>query len=151
MTRWTHWRRQEGAAAAAAHSRRAPAGAWPLTRQHCCWQAQCCCYLLLITLLPLQQQRLCQALPAATPAAAGTSMQCTLGTEKSGSGTTANWPTYHFMNNVTRNASGVLFLEPLNDANAIAEYKGKSFASMAMMSEGGQPLVILDGREGNPL
>ena len=53
------------------------------------------------------------------------SMQCTAGTEKSGSGTTANWPTYHFMNNVTRNASGALLLEPLNDANAIAEYKGK--------------------------
>ena len=34
--------------------------------------------------------------------------------------------TYHFMNNVTRDASGVLFLEPLNDANAIAEYKGES-------------------------
>lgn len=52
------------------------------------------------------------------------SMQCTLGHEKSGSGTTANWPTYHFMNNVTRTASGTLLLEPLNDANAIAEYRG---------------------------
>ena len=50
-------------------------------------------------------------------------MQCTLGTEESGSGTTANWPTYHFMNNVIRNASGhgALLLE-LHDANAIAEY-----------------------------
>ena len=28
------------------------------------------------------------------------------------------------MNNVTRDASGALLLEPLNDANAIAEYKG---------------------------
>lgn len=67
-------------------------------------------------------------LPASHHAAgvdAAASMQCTLGTENSGSGTTANWPTYHFMNNVTRNASGTLFLEPLNDANAIAEYKGK--------------------------
>ena len=36
----------------------------------------------------------------------GVSMQCTSGNEKSGTGTTANWPTYHFMNNVTRNASG---------------------------------------------
>jgi hypothetical protein len=68
-------------------------------------------------------------------AAAAVSMQCTLGTEKSGSGTTANWPTYHFMNNVTRNASsGALLLEPLNDANAIVEYKG---IYHAMMQEGG--------------
>jgi hypothetical protein len=57
------------------------------------------------------------------------SMQCTTGNEKSGSGTTANWPTYHFMNNVTRNA-GALLLEPLNDANAIAEYKGASPGSV---------------------
>ena len=66
--------------------------------------------------------------PAAAP------IQCTSGTEKSGSGTTANWPTYHFMNNVTRNASGALLLEPLNDANAIAEYKG---IFHVMMQEGG--------------
>ena len=39
-------------------------------------------------------------------------MQCTDGTEKSGSGTTKNWPTYHFMNNVTKDASGALLLEP---------------------------------------
>ena len=78
---------------------------------------------LLLLLLPASLA----AAAAAGPAAAATtvSLQCTLGTERSGSGTTANWPTYHFMNNVTRNASGVLFLEPLNDANAIAEYKGK--------------------------
>ncbi len=62
------------------------------------------------------------------------SMQCTEGTEKSGSGTTANWPTYHFMNNVTKDASGALLLEPLNDANAIAEYKG---VYHVMMQEGG--------------
>jgi hypothetical protein len=61
-------------------------------------------------------------------------MQCTDGTEKSGSGTTANWPTYHFMNNVTKDASGALLLEPLNDANAIAEYKG---VYHVMMQEGG--------------
>jgi hypothetical protein len=72
---------------------------------------------------------------AATPTAvahqqpAVVSRQCTLGTELSGSGTTANWPTYHFMNNVTQNASGALLLEPLNDANAIAEYKGKSLVA----------------------
>ena len=52
------------------------------------------------------------------------SIQCTTGSEPSGTGTTANWPTYHFMNNVTKNGSGALLLEPLNDANAIAEYKG---------------------------
>jgi hypothetical protein len=63
--------------------------------------------------------------PAAAVAARGGSIQCTSGFETSGSGTTANWPTYHFMNNVTRNASGALLLEPLNDANAIAEYKGE--------------------------
>lgn len=64
------------------------------------------------------------------------SMQCTAGTEKSGSGTTANWPTYHFMNNVTKNASGALLLEPLNDANAIAEYKGA-----LLQHDGGLPLL----------
>ena len=69
------------------------------------------------------------------------SMQCTAGTEKSGSGTTANWPTYHFMNNVTKNASGALLLEPLNDANAIAEYKGA-----LLQHDGGLPL--LPPREG---
>lgn len=61
-------------------------------------------------------------------------MQCTAGTEKSGSGTTANWPTYHFMNNVTKDkASGALLLEPLNDANAIAEYKGIYHVMMQVM------------------
>jgi len=43
-------------------------------------------------------------------------------------------PTYHFMNNVTRNATGALYMEPLNDANAIAEYKG---IYHVMMQEGG--------------
>ena len=87
------------------------------------------------------------------PLTASKSMQCTDGTEKSGSGTTANWPTYHFMNNVTKDASGALLLEPLNDANAIAEYKG---VYHVMMQEGGgnwshgvsndsepQPLLLL--------
>ena len=81
--------------------------------------------LLLLLLPPLLLQE----------SAAGVSIQCTKGTEKSGSGTTANWPTYHFMNNVTRDvASGALLLEPLNDANAIAEYKG---VYHVMMQEGG--------------
>ena len=71
---------------------------------------------------------------AAEAAGAAASMQCTEGTEKSGSGTTKNWPTYHFMNNVTKDASGALLLEPLNDANAIAEYKG---VYHVMMQEGG--------------
>ena len=61
-------------------------------------------------------------------------IQCTFGNETSGFGTTANWPTYHFMNNVTRNATGALLMEPLNDANAIAEYKG---IYHVMMQEGG--------------
>lgn len=54
------------------------------------------------------------------PAAAAPPIQCTSSEEK------PNWPTYHFMNNVTRNASGALSLEPLNDANAIAEYRGEA-------------------------
>jgi hypothetical protein len=82
----------------------------------------------------LAELLLLAAAAGAVGPAATVPIQCTLGTELSGSGTTANWPTYHFMNNVTRNASGVLFLEPLNDANAIAEYKG---IFHAMMQEGG--------------
>ena len=80
--------------------------------------------LLLLLLLP--------SLHAMT--ATSQPIQCTAGTEVSGSGTTANWPTYHFMNNITRNASGALFMEPLNDANAIAEYRGLFHV---MMQEGG--------------
>ena len=85
-------------------------------------------------LLPTAVLLLLGPLRAALAASVAESMQCTDGTEKSGSGTTANWPTYHFMNNVTKDASGALLLEPLNDANAIAEYNG---VYHVMMQEGG--------------
>ena len=47
----------------------------------------------------------------------------------------------HFMNNISRNASGDLLMEPLNDANAIAEFKG---IYHIMMQEGGYESSLLD-------
>ena len=44
------------------------------------------------------------------------------------------------MNNITRNASGDLLIEPLNDANAIAEFKG---IYHIMMQEGGYESSLL--------
>merc|ERR1712072_427174 len=35
-----------------------------------------------------------------------------------------NWPTYHIVNNVTLHSDGHATMEPLNDANAIFQYKG---------------------------
>ena len=45
------------------------------------------------------------------------------------------------MNNITRNSSGDLLMEPLNDANAIAEFKG---IYHVMMQEGGYESSLLD-------
>jgi len=45
-----------------------------------------------------------------------------------------SWPTYHIINPVSRNADGVLSVQPLNDANAIYMYKG---IYHAMCQEGG--------------
>eukprot|EP00041_Stephanoeca_diplocostata_P017920 m.370352 g.370352 ORF g.370352 m.370352 type:complete len:629 (+) comp20858_c0_seq34:199-2085(+) len=46
-------------------------------------------------------------------------LECTPASEE------PNWPTYHVMNNVTKDpVTGKLSMEKLNDANAIFEYKG---------------------------
>ena len=43
-------------------------------------------------------------------AVAAAPIECTSGTER------PQWPVYHFVNNITRNVSGSLVMEPLNDA-----------------------------------
>ena len=59
----------------------------------------------------------CLAL-AAVAATSAAPIQCTPASER------PNWPTYHFFNNVTLTADRGRVMEPLNDANAVFEYKG---------------------------